>query len=234
MNHLHMQASAAGEVASAGAATVRRWLEEGRILLVDVREPSEYEREHIPGALLLPLSAFEPALFPRLPGRRVVLHCAIGKRSRAAGKMLLKAGHENVLHLSGGLAAWKEAGFETECAEDPPQEATPSGERAGAREGAPSGAHPGRVLLEEFMRPAGLSAAQLARKIGLPEGRLRAVLQARAPVDAALSLRLSRAFATEEDFWLQLQIAHDLHHARNSREDAARPQAAGAGRGRCA
>ncbi len=220
------------EIASAGAVTVRRWLEAGRILLVDVREPSEYEREHIPGALLLPLSSFDADLFPHIPGQRIVLHCAIGKRSLAAGKMLLKAGHGNVMHLAGGLAAWKEAGFETEEAE--PLEEKPLRNKADAPgKPAPEGLHPGRILQEEFMRPAALDSKALARRIGISPRMMQAVLDGRRPMDAALSLRLARQFCTEEDFWLQLQIAHDLRHARShlgSAEALTEP----AGRGRCA
>ena len=54
-------------------------------VLVDVREASEYENERIPGAFLMPLSFFEAEAFPALPGVEVVLMCAVGKRSAAAG-----------------------------------------------------------------------------------------------------------------------------------------------------
>merc|ERR1711916_379009 len=83
-------------------------------LLVDVSETSEYEQEHIAGAMLVPLSHFDAAAFPVLPGMRIVMHCAVGKRSEAARKMLAKEGHLNVLNMTGGLKGWKAAGFETE------------------------------------------------------------------------------------------------------------------------
>ncbi len=95
--------------------TVQRWIAAGEAMLVDVRETSEFEAERIPGALLMPLSFFEAERFPRIPGIKVVLMCAIGKRSAAAGKQLLKAGFSGVMHLKGGLGAWKEAGLETEA-----------------------------------------------------------------------------------------------------------------------
>ena len=101
-------------VQTADAKTVNTWLENKEILLIDVRETSEFEKEHIPGALLMPLSAFDPELFPIIPGTKLVLHCAIGKRSEAVGKMLLNEGHTAVLNLKGGLHAWKAAGFDTE------------------------------------------------------------------------------------------------------------------------
>lgn len=90
------------------------WLRAGDVVLVDVRETAEFEHERIPGALLMPLSFLEGARFPHIPGRKVVLHCAVGARSAAAGKMLLQAGHSHVMHLKGGLKAWKAAGFTTE------------------------------------------------------------------------------------------------------------------------
>ncbi len=53
-------------VMSVDAATVHDWIENNQALLVDVRETSEFDKEHIPGALLLPLSAFDPELFPTI------------------------------------------------------------------------------------------------------------------------------------------------------------------------
>lgn len=85
-----------------------------QVVLVDVRETAEFEHERIPGALLMPLSFLEASLFPHIPGKQVVLHCAVGARSAAAGKQLLQAGHARAIHLKGGLKAWKEQGFPTE------------------------------------------------------------------------------------------------------------------------
>jgi len=79
-------------VKSVDVATVKSWLDRNEIVLVDVRETKEFEVEHIAGALLLPLSSFDPEVFPTLPGKRLVLHCAIGKRSEAAGAVLFHGG----------------------------------------------------------------------------------------------------------------------------------------------
>ncbi len=100
----------------ADAAAVRGWQEAGEIVLIDVRETAEFELEHIPGALLLPLSFLDPDLFPRIAGLKLVMVCAIGKRSAAAAKQLMQAGFADVVNLSGGLDAWKQAGYETEGA----------------------------------------------------------------------------------------------------------------------
>ena len=83
-------------VVSADAKTVKEWYDRNEIVLIDVRETSEFDQEHIAGALLLPMSSFDPEIFPVIPGKKVVLHCAIGKRSEAAGKMLLNEGYPSV------------------------------------------------------------------------------------------------------------------------------------------
>jgi rhodanese-related sulfurtransferase len=95
-------------------ATVRRWVAAGEAVLVDVREAVEFEAERIPGTLLMPLSLFNGQRFPRLPGVKLVLHCAVGKRSAAAGKQLLQSGYPQVYNMTGGINAWKAAGYPTE------------------------------------------------------------------------------------------------------------------------
>lgn len=93
------------------AKTLRAWLESGHAVLVDVREPDEHLRERVAGAKLMPLSRFDPSGVPS--GRRVVLHCRSGSRSREAAQRLLAAGRTEAFHLSGGLSAWKDAGLPT-------------------------------------------------------------------------------------------------------------------------
>lgn len=104
------------EVPETDALTVSGWMEDGDVLLVDVRETSEYEFEHVPGALLHPLSFLDPDTFPVITEKKVVLMCEAGKRSLAAGKQLLKAGYPAVLSLEGGINAWRDADLETEGA----------------------------------------------------------------------------------------------------------------------
>lgn len=195
-------------VQSADAQQVGDWLEQNEILLVDVRETSEYEVEHIAGALLLPLSSFDPEFFPSLPDKKVVLHCAVGKRSEAAGKMLIKEGHSDVVHLTGGIEAWKAAGFATEFQILPPSE-----EKAKPVFLCPP---PGQVLQEEYLTPLGISAQELARATGVLEGRVTDVLSGTSPVGVELSLRLARYFSTAGDFWAHLQLEHDLERIRHS------------------
>ena len=195
-------------VQAADAQQVGDWLDQDEIMLVDVRETSEYEVEHIAGALLLPLSSFDPKVFPSLPDKKVVLHCAVGKRSEAAGKMLIKEGHEDVIHLAGGLEAWKAAGFPTEFQILPPSE-----EQAKPVFLCPP---PGQVLQDEYLKPLGISAQDLAHATGVLEGRVTDVLAGVSPVGVELSLRLARYFSTAGDFWAHLQLEHDLERTRHS------------------
>ena len=79
-------------ITQASPAEIRDALASGEILLVDVREPNEYAFERIPGALLYPLSTFDPKAVPA-EGRKVVVQCAAGGRSMRAAQALLTAGH---------------------------------------------------------------------------------------------------------------------------------------------
>jgi rhodanese-related sulfurtransferase len=92
-------------------ADLKRLLDSGRALLIDVREPAEYAAERIPGALLYPLSTFNAELLPADDERRVVFHCGSGKRSLTAAEKRLAAGQSRAAHLRGGLNAWKQAGL---------------------------------------------------------------------------------------------------------------------------
>jgi len=92
-------------------AEVARALEANEILLVDVREAHEYGTERIPGALLMPLSTFDPHALPVDSPRRVVLHCAAGKRSAMAAEMAQQAGIAVNAHMGEGMMGWKQAGL---------------------------------------------------------------------------------------------------------------------------
>ena len=90
---------------------LKNGLADGSILLVDVREPSEYAVGHIPGAMLNPLQSFDPQALPRAPGKRVVLSCRSGRRSLTALALAQKAGRDDVrAHYPGGFQEWSNAG----------------------------------------------------------------------------------------------------------------------------
>ena len=95
-------------------AEVARGLTEGRMLLVDVREPNETAVERYPGAAIVPLSSFDPRQIPDPKGREVVFACRSGKRSVTASQAAQAAGLPYDAHLAGGLLAWKAAGLPTE------------------------------------------------------------------------------------------------------------------------
>jgi rhodanese-related sulfurtransferase len=92
-------------------AEVKAALEKRTIVLVDVREPSEFAAERIHGALNYPLSTFDPAALGALPVAQVVFQCGTGKRSGMAVERCISAGLPIVRHLAGGIGAWKSAGL---------------------------------------------------------------------------------------------------------------------------
>ena len=93
---------------------VAKGMTEGRILLVDVREPNETALERYPDAVEVPLSGFDPADIPDPHGRQVVFACRSGKRSVTASLAAQAGGFAYDAHLTGGIIAWKAAGLPTE------------------------------------------------------------------------------------------------------------------------
>jgi rhodanese-related sulfurtransferase len=85
---------------------IRAGLDDGSILLVDVREPHEFAAGHIPGSVSRPLSQFDPADLPNEPGKRIVLSCAAGGRSRRALAFAQSAGLDIDSHYVGGFRDW--------------------------------------------------------------------------------------------------------------------------------
>lgn len=73
---------------------------------------------------------------------------------------------------------------------------------------------PGDVLLEEFMRPTGLSARMLAAELGIPGNRISAILNGSRRITAETALLLAQRFGTSAELWMNLQSAHDLAEAR--------------------
>jgi len=70
--------------------------------------------------------------------------------------------------------------------------------------------HPGEVLLEEFLKPMGLSQNRLALNIGVPPRRINEIILEKRRITADTALRLARFFGTSPEFWLGLQAQHDL------------------------
>ncbi len=103
-----------GSVRNLTPQEVASGLAGNQVLLVDVREPNETALERIPGAMLVPLSSFDPAEIPNPQGRTVVFSCASGNRSVRASEIAQAVGLPYDAHLAGGIKAWKAAGFPTE------------------------------------------------------------------------------------------------------------------------
>jgi rhodanese-related sulfurtransferase len=93
---------------------VARGMREGRIVLVDVREPNETDIERFPDAVLVPLSEFDPSAIPEPAGRDVVFACRSGRRSVTASLAAQEQGFAYTSHLAGGILAWKAAALPTE------------------------------------------------------------------------------------------------------------------------
>lgn len=73
--------------------------------------------------------------------------------------------------------------------------------------------HPGEILKTEFMEPHGLSANKLGMVLGVPANRVTQIVKEQRAITADTALRLSRAFGTSPQLWLNLQSAYDLEVA---------------------
>jgi antitoxin HigA-1 len=78
--------------------------------------------------------------------------------------------------------------------------------------------HPGEMLLEEFLKPLGISQSAFAVRLGVSFPRLNEVINARRSVTSDTALRLARVTGMSADFWLALQQDWDLWHAMRSEE----------------
>lgn len=88
-------------------------MNDSKALVIDVREPQEWQQEHIAGANLIPLAEISHKISNHAdkPGPKIYLYCQRGRRSEQAGLMLLSLGYTEIHQLEGGLEQWKSAGF---------------------------------------------------------------------------------------------------------------------------
>ena len=94
---------------------VAKGMADGRYLLVDVREPNEVAVEAYPGAVVVPLSSFDPQDIPDPHGKQVVFACRSGKRSLTALALAQEAGRDDIrAHYAGGFQEWANAGEKVE------------------------------------------------------------------------------------------------------------------------
>ncbi|HEX2990074.1 MAG TPA: rhodanese-like domain-containing protein, partial [Anaerolineales bacterium] len=81
-------------------------------LVLDVREPWEYQRGHVPGAVLIPLGELSSRLAELDPERPTAVICATGSRSQSAAALLGQRSFKKIYNVLGGTRAWKQQGFE--------------------------------------------------------------------------------------------------------------------------
>ena len=76
--------------------------------------------------------------------------------------------------------------------------------------------HPGEMLLEEFLKPLGLTQTELAERLGVSYPRVNELVHGKRDMTPDTALRLERLLGVEAQFWLNLQLAWDLYHAIHS------------------
>lgn len=76
--------------------------------------------------------------------------------------------------------------------------------------------HPGEILKEEFLKPAGVSTEHLARDLNVSYKKISDIIDGRQGVCVDTALRLSRYFGTTDRFWLEVQMTYDLERARRA------------------
>jgi addiction module HigA family antidote len=76
--------------------------------------------------------------------------------------------------------------------------------------------HPGEMLLKEFLTPMGLTQVDAAEKMGISMNRLNELIRGKRGVTADTALRLAKLLKTTPEFWMNLQAAWDLYHAKHA------------------
>ncbi len=79
--------------------------------------------------------------------------------------------------------------------------------------------HPGEILLEEFLKPMGISQYRLAKDISVPARRINEIVHGTRAISADTALRLSRFFGLSERFWINLQARYNLEVEKDRLED---------------
>jgi addiction module HigA family antidote len=79
--------------------------------------------------------------------------------------------------------------------------------------------HPGEVLLEDFMKPLGLTQYRLAHDIGVTPIRISQIVNGHRAISVDTAMRLSRYFSTSAEIWLRLQVRYDLEVAQGQMSD---------------
>ena len=101
-----------GQITEVSTAQADELRHEPGALILDVREPSEYEQGAIPGAIHIPRGQLEGSIEGKIPDHsaKILVHCASGVRSAFAAKTLEELGYEDVVSVAGGFNQWKDEG----------------------------------------------------------------------------------------------------------------------------
>ena len=84
--------------------------------------------------------------------------------------------------------------------------------------------HPGEILLEEYLKPLGLSQYRLAKSIHVPPRRINEIVKGKRGITADTALRLARFFETSERFWMNLQTRYELDVEKDRLGDSLRAE----------
>ncbi len=100
-------------VKNINVTTLKTWLDNNEVILIDVRESEEYRAGRIGDAPLIPVGVITKELLPEIANKKLVIYCRSGKRSAFACEKLIGEGlRADIYNLEGGILAWASAGFE--------------------------------------------------------------------------------------------------------------------------
>ena len=116
MTTQEMEAEARKHIQEISVADAKKEFDSGKAVFLDVREPAEYEKGHIPKAKHLPRGMLEYDIAKIIPDKsaRIVAYCKVGGRGCFAAETLGRLGYTDVANMAGGWKAWVKAGYPVE------------------------------------------------------------------------------------------------------------------------
>lgn len=104
------------KIVTISIADAKAMFDKGGVIFLDVREPKEYKKGHIPGALSIPRGLLEFKISKEFPDKNasIVVYCRTGARSSLATYALVRMGYKNLKNMDGGWMAWAKAGYPVE------------------------------------------------------------------------------------------------------------------------
>ncbi len=103
------------QIKSVTAQEAKQWLDNNEAIVVDVREPGEYQEVRIKGSTLIPVGTISLNKLPSLNNKKLIIHCKLGKRGGIACEKLLQENPTlDVYNLEGGITSWMDEGYSVE------------------------------------------------------------------------------------------------------------------------